>query len=166
VSAICPQTAGQPRLQIVPIALDEANAFVARHHRHHEPVVGHKFSLAVADDAAIRGVAIVSRPTARMSNDGWTLEVTRVATDGCPNACSALYGGAWRAAKALGYRRLITYILGSESGTSLRAAGWGLVGEAGGGSWSRRERPRVDKHPLQTKLRWEAPAGSTEGRGR
>lgn len=144
------------RLSVVPIALDEANAFVAQHHRHHSPVIGHKFSLGIADDTQIRGVAIVSRPTARMSNDGWTLEVTRLATDGCDNACSALYGAAWRATKALGYRRLITYILASEPGTSLVAAGWRLVGEAGGGSWSRKDRPRVDKHPLQTKMRWEA----------
>jgi hypothetical protein len=130
---------------------------VRRHHRHHQPAVGHKFSIAVADeDNEIRGVAIISRPTARMSQDGLTLEVIRVATDGCPNACSALYSAAWRACKAMGYTRLITYTLDSEPGTSLTAAGWRLVGQAGSGSWSRKDRPRVDKHPLQGKLRWES----------
>lgn len=147
----------QPRLTIVPCELDEANAFVAQVHRHHEPVIGHKFSIAVADgDWKVRGVATVGRPTSRMRQDGWTLEVTRVATDGCENACSCLYAAAWRAVKAQGYRRLGTYILRDEPGTSLIAAGWRLVGEAGGGSWHRADRPRVDKHPLQGKMLWEA----------
>ena len=91
-----------------------------------------------------------------MADDGLTLEVNRVATDGCPNACSALYGAAWRAAKAMGYQRLITYTLPEEGGASLRGAGWRLVGEAGGGKWSREGRPRVDMHPTHGKLRWEA----------
>lgn len=152
-------TASQPRLTVVPLPLDEANAFVIQHHRHHKPTVGHKFSIGVADeDGVIRGVAIVGRPVARMLDNGLTLEVNRVATDGCPNACSALYGAAWRAAKALGYRRLITYVLKSEPGTSVRAAGWRCLGERGGGSWSVPSRPRVDKHPLQTKMLWEATA--------
>lgn len=147
------------RLRVVPCDLDEANAFVAQHHRHHQPVPGHKFSLAVADEAdTVRGVAIVSRPTARMSDDSMTLEVTRVATDGVPNGCSALYGAARRATFALGYTRLITYTLPEEGGASLRAAGWTLIGEAGGGSWNRALRPRVDKHPTQGKLRGEAQA--------
>jgi hypothetical protein len=145
-----------PALTVVPCTLAEANAFVVQHHRHHGKVRGHKFSLAVADEAGVRGVAIVGRPVSRMLDNGWTLEVTRVATDGCPNACSALYGAAWRATKALGYRRLVTYTLPEESGASLRGAGWMCVGEAGGGSWSRESRPRVDMHPTQVKLRWEA----------
>ena len=147
----------QTRLTVVPLPLSEANEFVRQHHRHHRPVVGHKFSLGVADESgSVRGVAIVGRPVGRFLDDGWTLEVNRVATDGCPNACSALYGAAWRAAKALGYRRLITYTLNTEPGTSLRAAGWKVIGERGGGSWSRDGRPRVDLHPLQGKLLWEA----------
>lgn len=147
----------QPRLTIVPLPLDEANAFVSQHHRHHRPTVGHKFSLGVADEQGeIRGVAIVGRPVARMLDNGLTLEVNRVATDGCPNACSALYAAAWRAAKALGYRRLITYTLVSEPGTSVRAAGWKCLGERGGGSWNVPSRPRVDRHPLQIKMLWEA----------
>jgi len=143
-------------LTVVPMELDEANLFVAQHHRHHKPVRGHKFSLAVSDaDGNVRGVAIIGRPVSRMLDNGWTLEVTRVATDGCKNACSALYAAAWRAARAMGYRRLVTYTLSTEPGTSLVAAGWKRIGEAGGGSWSRKERPRVDKHPTQTKIRWE-----------
>lgn len=91
-----------------------------------------------------------------MAQDGWTAEVTRLCTDGTPNACSHLYAAAWRAARALGWRRLITYTLATEPGDSLRGAGWRLVGEAGGGSWHRENRPRVDKAPTHMKLRWEA----------
>lgn len=146
-------------LAIEPCDLAEANAFVSQHHRHHRPVPGHKFSLAVADTTGtVRGVAIVGRPVARYLDDGRTLEVVRVATDGCANACSALYGAARRAAFALGYRKLGTYILASEPGVSLRAAGWRLVGEVTGRSWDTPSRPRVDRQPLQDKLRYEAVA--------
>lgn len=142
---------------VVPLPLDEANAFVEEHHRHHGRVVGHKFSLGMADASnQIRGVAIIGRPVSRRLDDGLTLEITRVATDGSKDACSALYGAARRAAFALGYKKLVTYTLASESGVSLRASGYRLIGEAGGGSWSRGSRPRVDKHPTQNKLRWEA----------
>lgn len=144
-------------LEIVPCVLAEANAFVAEHHRHHRPVVGAKFCLSVARGDDVVGVAIVGRPVARHMDDGLTLEVTRVATDGTPNACSALYGAARRATFALGYRKLITYTLASEGGASLRASGWRVVGEVKGRSWSRSSRPRVDKHPTEDKLRWEAP---------
>ena len=115
----------QPRLQVVPCDFSEAVAFVRQHHRHHRPPVGHKFSLAVADESGtVRGVCMVGRPVARGNDDGWTVEVTRLASDGCPNACSCLYGAAWRAAKSMGYRRCITYILDSEPGVTLKAAGW------------------------------------------
>lgn len=145
------------KLIIIPCSLTEANEFIRQYHRHHGPARGHKFSLAVADAAGnIRGVAIVGRPVSRVLDDGWTLEVNRVATDGCPNACSALYAAAWRAARAMGYRKLITYTLDTEPGTSLKAAGWKVVAETKGGSWSCPSRPRVDMHPLQGKLRWEA----------
>lgn len=144
---------------MTPIDFAEANAFVAEHHRHHKPMPGCKFALAVSDaEGKVRGVAMVGRPVARNSDNGYTLEVNRVATDGARNACSMLYGAAWRAAKALGYRRLITYTLPSEGGASVRAAGWKLIGERGGGTWDRPNtgRPRVDKHPTQAKLLWEA----------
>lgn len=144
-------------LVIVPSKRDEANAFVAAHHRHHRPVVGCIFTLACADAGRVVGVAIVGRPVARLAQDGFTAEVTRLCTDGTRNACSMLYAAAWRAARAIGYRKLITYTLPEEGGASLRGAGWVVVDEcAGGGTWDRAERPRVDTHPTQAKLRWEA----------
>ncbi len=101
---------------------------------------------------------MVGRPVARHSDNGFTLEVNRVCTDGAHNACSMLYGASWRAAKALGYRRLITYTLPSEGGASLRAAGWKLIGERGGGNWNVRSRPRIDTAELLRgqKSLWEA----------
>jgi hypothetical protein len=142
-------------LSLVPIELAEANAFVMAHHRHHEPVIGHRFSLGAAREGRVVGVAIVGRPVARGNQDGGTVEVTRLASDGSKNVCSFLYGACRRAAFALGYRRIITYILDTEPGTTLRAAGFRLVGQRGGGSWSCPSRPRVDRHPLQGKLLWE-----------
>lgn len=134
----------------------EAHAYVREHHRHHDPPAGDVFCLGASDGEKIVGVAIVGRPVARMLQDGATLEVTRLCTDGTHNACSFLYGACRRAAFALGWRRLITYTLPEEGGASLRAAGWREIGRAGGGSWSVPSRPRVDKHPLQEKIRWEA----------
>jgi len=142
-------------LEIVPIELAEANQFVLEHHRHHKPVVGHKFSIGLSDGEKICGCCIVGRPVSRMLDNGWTLEVNRCCTNGVKNGCSMLYGAAWRAAKSMGYKRVITYILSDEAGTSLKAAGWTLVGERGGGSWSCKSRPRVDTHPLQKKLLFE-----------
>lgn len=142
-------------LTLCPITLTDAAAFVAQRHRHHKPPQGGLFAVACASGEEVVGVAIVGRPVARMLDDGWTAEVTRLATDGSRNACSILYAAAWRACRALGYRKLVTYILDTEPGTSLKAAGWKCIGEAGGGSWSKPSRPRVDKHPTQGKLRWE-----------
>lgn len=142
-------------LNRAPISLAEANAFVARLHRHHPPVLGHKFSIAAYDQDRLCGVVIVGRPVSRMRDDGWTLEVTRLCTDGTPNSCSYLYGAAARAAFALGYRRIGTYTLPDEGGASLRASGWHLIGERGGGSWSRSRRPRKTVAPTETKLLWE-----------
>lgn len=152
-------------LSIVPVTLAEANQFIRQHHRHHRPVPGCKFCVAVAESSLagetverrIVGVAVVGRPVARRLDDGWTLEVNRTCTDGTWNANSMLYSACRRAAFALGYRRLITYTLPEESGASLRGAGWIEIGRAGGGAWSREDRPRVDLHPLQEKIRWEAP---------
>ena len=137
------------------LELAEANAFVAQHHRHHRPVVGHVFSIGASLDDKIVGVAIVGRPVARRRDDGVTAEITRLCTDGTKNACSFLYGASSRAAFALGFKRIGTYILASEPGTSLTAAGWRLIGGTPGRSWSRPSRPRVDKHPLQGKLLFE-----------
>lgn len=146
-------------LVITPINLDEANAYVSKFHRHHKPVVGHKFCVACSDESGeVKGVAIVGRPVSRHLDDGWTLEVNRCCTDGTFNACSILYGAAWRVAKNLGYRKLITYTLPEEGGASLKAAGWKLIGERGGGSWNVKSRPRIDtaEHLAGQKLLWEA----------
>lgn len=143
-------------LELQPIPFDEACEFIRQHHRHHLPPVGHKFSIACNDGERVVGVVTVGRPVARHYDNGYTLEVTRCCTDGTKNAASMLYGAAWRAAKALGYKRLITYTLREELGTSVRAAGWRELGNAGGGSWNCASRPRVDKHPTGIKTLWEA----------
>lgn len=117
-------------LEVVPVTFREACAFVAAHHRHHKPPRGCRFCLGVADgDGVLRGVAMVGRPVARHFDDGLTVEVNRTCTDGARNANSMLYGAAWRAARALGYHRLITYTQAGETGASLRAAGWRVVAE-------------------------------------
>lgn len=145
------------KLFAVPVDFDEACAFIEEHHRHHKPPQGHKFSIGVACGDKVVGVVIVGRPVSRAIQDGWTLEVTRLATDGTKNACSFLYAAAWRATRAMGYLKLTTCILDTEPGTSLRAAGWRCVGKSGGGSWNTPSRPRIDKHPLQGKLRFQMP---------
>jgi hypothetical protein len=147
------------KLQVTPVTLAEANAFVEEHHRHHKPVPGAKFCVAVSQGEKVVGVSIVGRPVARFLDDGWTLEVNRCCTDGTKNACSKLYASSWQAAKALGYTKLITYTLEEEGGASLRGAGWRCVGKATtrvGQGWNVKSRPRVDTHPLQQKLKWEA----------
>lgn len=144
------------KLRAVPLDFREAADFVRQHHRHHTPPVGHKFSIGAVVNDELVGVVIVGRPVARRRDDGQTLEVTRLCTVGHPNACSFLYGAAARAAFALGYRRIGTYILKREPGTSLAAAGWKLIGETPGKSWSVKSRPRDDKHPLEPKLLFES----------
>ena len=144
-------------MKLQPIFFAEAREWVHRHHRHHRPPVSHLFSLAANNGQQIVGVVIVGRPVAAALQDGLTVEITRCCTDGTPNACSFLYAAAWRAAKALGYARLITYTLPEEGGASLRAVGWKPTEGAGGGSWSRPGcgRHRIDLHPTQVKIRWE-----------
>lgn len=141
-------------LSIVPVSIRDASAWVEAMHRHHKPPRGGIVALAIAEGERMCGVAIIGRPVSRKLQDGFTAEVTRVCTDGTRNACSALYGAARRVARELGYRRLITYTLPEEGGASLRGAGWISEGEAGGGSWSRPSRARVDTHPTQQKIRW------------
>jgi len=143
------------KLCAVPLSLEEANEFVSQHHRHHKPVVGHKFSIGAVNGDDICGAVIVGRPVARMRDDGLTLEVTRLCTDGTRNACSFLYGAAARAAFALGYKRIGTYIRKDEPGTSLVASGWRMIGETPGRSWSVPSRPRVDKTELIPRLLFE-----------
>lgn len=149
-------TVEQPRLRTHPLELADVNAFVEAYHRHHKKVQGHRFSQGVTDeDGVLRGVMAVGRPVARKTDQRTILEVTRVCTDGCPNACSALYGAACRVQRAAGYVKVITFTLLTEPGTSLRAAGWKPVAITPGKSWSVPSRPREDKHELGQKVRWE-----------
>lgn len=132
-------------LRIVPVGRDDAFAFVDQLHRHHGRPQGYKYAVGVAAGDEFVGVAIVGRPVARMLQDGWTVEVTRCTTDGARNACSALYGACWRAARALGYTRAVTYTQDGETGASLRAAGWLPVAELDARSgWDMPSRRRRD----------------------
>ena len=142
-------------IRLVPTTLREANAFVKAHHRHHKPVTGHKFSIGCEAEGRLVGVVIAGRPVSRYLDDGLTLEVNRLCTTGEKNVCSMLYAAAARAAKAMGYRKIITYTLDDEPGTSLRAAGWTCMGRAGGKRWTGNRCPDVDLCPPQMKLRYE-----------
>lgn len=145
-------------LHLVPVDLATAREFIAAWHRHHQPPVGHKFSIGVAAGDQLVGVIVVGRPVARTYDDGHTLEVTRSATDGTPNANSMLYAAAWRATSALGYRRLITYTQQGETGASLRAAGWQVIAERPARSgWTTPSRPRDDRsYQSIARTLWEA----------
>ena len=123
-------------LTLTPVSLAGANAFVAQHHRHHRPVTGHKFSIGCTAEGRLVGVVIVGQPVSRYLDNGLTLEVNRLCTDGTKNACSMLYAAAWRAARAMGYEKIITYTLDTESGASLRAAGWTWAGVGCGEPWA------------------------------
>lgn len=142
-------------LKITPISLAEANAYVAKYHRHHKAVQGHKFSVGCSENGQFVGVVIVGRPISRYLDNGKTLEVTRLCTDGTKNVCSMLYAAAARAAKAMGYEKIITYTLESESGVSLKAAGWKCVGIAGGKQWTGVRKPPVPLYPQEMKYRYE-----------
>ena len=142
-------------LTLTPVSLAEANAFVAQHHRHHRPVTGHKFSIGCTVDGRLVGVAIVGRPVSRYLDNGLTMEVNRLCTDGTKNACSMLYAAAWRAARAPGHQQIITDPLATENGASLRAAGWTCAGLAGGKRWTGSRRPAADLYPAQMKYRYE-----------
>jgi len=141
-------------MRLTPVSLAEANDFVSRHHRHHKPVVGHKFSLGCMVDGRLAGVAIVGRPVSRYLDNKLTLEVNRLCSDGTENVCSFLYSAAWRAAKALGYQKIVTYILETENGSSLRAAGWKCEGLAGGKRWTGTRRPAAELYPARMKYRY------------
>jgi hypothetical protein len=144
------------KLRVVPLSLREANAYVERHHRHSRPVRGMKFAIGAARGEELLGVAIVGRPVNRVLQEDNvpTCEALRVCTTGERNVCSFLYGRAWRAAQALGYERMITYNLRSESGSSLRAAGARIVGEVTAREWDTPSRPRDPGDP-QLRFRWE-----------
>ena len=145
------------KLMIVPVTREVAMKYVENYHRHLGKPTATIFQIgcAIQETNILCGVAIVGTPIARLINDGWTLEVNRCCTDGTRNATSMLYGACWRTAKALGYRRLITYTHVNESGESLKGAGWKIVGEVKAQSWHRKSRPAVDKGPLIAKFKWE-----------
>ena len=154
-------------LHLVPISFKEATGFVEMWHRHNPPPIGHKFSIGVASGTTLVGVAMIGRPVARHFDDGLTLEVNRTATDGTKNVNSMLYGAAWRATKALGYQRLVTYTQGDETGTSLKAAGWKIVNQLSERrGWDTPSRPRgdVDYKRLPRTL-WETRIRPTESKG-
>lgn len=141
-------------LTLCPLTLKQANDYVAKNHRHHPTVTCYKFAIGCKDGGELCGVVIVGRPVARNNDDGFTCEVTRLCTDGTKNACSILYANAWKAARSMGYRKIITYILYDEPGTSLLAAGFKFDGVTDGGSWSRPSRERTQKAPICKKKRY------------
>jgi len=152
-------------MEIRPISLEDANRYVISHHRHHSKVLRHKFSLSAYKGCEMVGVAIVGRPVSRYLDDGMTLEVLRLCTDGCKNACSFLYSACARVAKEMGYKKIVTYILASESGKSLDAANWVCEkDDIKARSWDTPSRPRmviiptlfgdVQKYPIADKKRY------------
>ena len=145
-------------LIIVPITVRQANALVARWHRHHKPVRGHRFSLGAynTETGKLVGAAIVGRPVARLVNWHSTVEVNRLVTDGTRNACSILYAASARVAREMGFEKIQTYILESETGVSLRASGWHLEEIVRGGQWrhSDSDKPRRTDQPTCDKQRW------------
>lgn len=142
-------------LSLKSITFQQACDFVSQLHRHHQKPQGWKYGVGVVDENdKLVGVAMVGRPVSRFLDDGETVEVIRLCTDGTKNACSMLYSACARAAKALGSKRIITYILESESGDSLRASGWTFDSHVKGKTWNNNVRSRIDKHPLVDKQRW------------
>jgi hypothetical protein len=145
-------------VKVQPINLRDANQYIADNHRHHKPVVGHRFSLrCINDEGQLVGIVIVGRPVCRNSGDPLEVcEVTRLCTDGTPNACSKLYGAAARVAKEMGFKKIQTYILECEPGVSLTASGWKLVATTRGGQWEHSDGvPRRKDQPDTKKTRWE-----------
>ncbi len=143
-------------LRVVPLTLKQANELVAKWHRHHKPVVGHRFSLGVMNgEGELSGAAIVGRPVARATEQYHIAEITRLVTNGHKNACSFLYGACARVAKEMGFNKIQTYILQDELGTSLKAAGYSLDGTTAGGDWNHswRKGRRTDQ-PMVPKQRW------------
>ena len=152
---------GKPKLFCIPCTLTQANRFVENMHRNHEPTNSGRFAIAViTSDGIVHGVAIVGNTIARALDDGLTAEVLRCCTDTTPNACSALYGACWRAAKSMGYRSMYTFTLGEryeETGGSLRAMGWKPTEGVGGSPWNHKGRPGkgLDAWSNVKKVRWE-----------
>lgn len=146
-------------IQIIPCTYKAACEFVNKNHRHHIASQGCKFCLGLMKDNKLCGVAICGRPVSRYLDDGFTLEINRLCTDGTRNACSMLYGACCRVAKAMGYKKVITYILESENGASLKASNFVCEGQAGGTHWTgirtQRQMSFIEnKTPEEMKVRW------------
>lgn len=142
-------------LKIKPINLSDAKEFVKTNHRHNIPPTGCKFAISCFENERMCGVAICGRPVSRYLDNGETLEIYRNCTDGTKNACSKLYGACVRIAKNMGYRKVITYTLESESGTSLKASNFKLVGKAGGKQWTGSRKREYYISPKEFKNKWE-----------
>lgn len=145
------------KLRIVPLTLAQANELVARLHRHHKPAQGHRFSIGVEKDGELVGAAIIGRPVSRELDAYRVAEVTRLVTDGTDHAPSSLYGAAARIAREMGFDRIQTYILDTEPGTSLRAAGWEYERTTDGGDWNHSKQyagTRRTDQPMTAKQRW------------
>ena len=141
-------------MRIAPTTFKAASNYINQFHRHHKASIGCKFCISVVgDDGQLHGVAVCGRPVSRHFDDGETLEINRVCTDGTFNACSMLYGACCRIAREMGYRKVITYILESENGASLKASNFICEGEAGGTHWTGR-RNRGQDIPAEMKTRW------------
>jgi|ERR1017187_5633184 hypothetical protein len=142
-------------LRVVPLTLRDANVAITALHRHHKSVQGHRFTIGATRNGILCGAAVVGRPTARMTEQYRIAEVTRLVTDGTKNACSLLYSACARAAEAMGFDSIQTFILDSESGVSLKAAGWKFVAMSDGGDWNRPSRSgRRTDQPMQRKQKW------------
>lgn len=155
ISSAQPKKRNTAKLRAVPMTLKDAKTFVDQFHRHHKAPQGHKVSIGVKIADELIGVGIFGRPVARKLDDGLTAEITRLCVkEGNKNACSFLISRLAKCAAAMGYERIYTYTLETESGGSLRASGWQNDGTSPGGSWSSASRHREDKHPLCAKIRW------------
>jgi hypothetical protein len=147
------------KLKVVPLHLKQANELVARWHRHHKPIGVHKFSIGASKDGQLIGAAICMRPACRSLEDGRTIEVARLVTDGTKHACSFLYSACARTAREMGFAKVQTYILDSEPGTSLRASGWVLEATGCGGTPQGKRTNRPNGHQItpvtfEKKSRW------------
>lgn len=143
------------KLKVIPVSIKEAQEFIDKNHRHHKKPVGHKFSIAVTDGESLVGVGVAGRPVSRFNARENTLEVYRLCVlEGFNNACSMLYSRITQIAKSMGYDKVITYLLESETGTSLKASGWQYESKSKGGSWNCKSRKRIDKAPICPKQRW------------
>lgn len=143
------------KMTIIPINLKTANDYVTEHHRHHKAVRGCKFCIGLkTDDDKLCGVAICGRPVSRHLDDGLTLEINRLCTDGTYNACSKLYSACVKSARAMGYKMVITYILQSENGASLKASNFRCAGVAGGKIWTGKRSGRDNGVPQELKLKY------------